>query len=133
LSSLGRIKSTTVKITILTLYIAKTLSSYRFLISIDILAFQQEKKLAVIVSQKGSTGFSLHATGIDLADPNQRPRQRVHILLQMPWSPLQVQQQIGRTNRCGQEYAPIYVVVTTNVPGEQRFMLTILERLQKMV
>jgi len=91
------------------------------------------------VSQKGSTGISLHADSsrfLGQVDENGcpiKPRQRVHAILQIPWVAENAMQQIGRTNRSGQSSAPIYLIVSSKVPGEHRFVQSFLERLSKMV
>jgi len=90
--------------------------------------FQKGEKNTIIISQRGGMGLSLHA---DSNIPNIK--KRVHVILQFPWVPQQALQQIGRTNRANQKYSPVYVLVTTDIPGELRFFQTYYERLNKMV
>src|SRR5665811_1232639 len=90
--------------------------------------FVNGTRRAAIISQKGSTGISLHA---DRTFSNQT--QRVQVCIQIPWVPENCIQQLGRTNRSNQIIPPIYIIVATDIPGELRFTTIFLERMRKMV
>jgi len=81
------------------------------------------KKIAII-SDAASTGISLHS---DKKCGNKE--QRIHIILESPWSAMNTSQQIGRTNRSNQVQSPKYVVLMSDVPGEKRFATALAGRM----
>lgn len=83
-------------------------------------AFQRGDKKVAVITRAGSTGISLH-------DEDGRPR--LHILLELPWSSEDFYQQAGRTHRTGQRSFPSYVILTTDVPAESRFVNCVAQRL----
>lgn len=89
--------------------------------------FMDDKRRVLIFSDAGNTGRSYHA---DLAAKNQR--QRVHYLLQTGWRADSAMQGFGRTHRSNQKSAPKYVLVTTNIKGQKRFISSIARRLNQL-
>ncbi len=90
-------------------------------------AFQNDQKQILIFSQAGGTGRSYHA---DLSTKNQRLRR--HYLLESGWRADEAVQGLGRTNRSNQKQPPVFVVVSTDVKGEKRFISTISRRLDSL-
>lgn len=84
--------------------------------------FVSGRKQIAIVTRAGGTGISLH----DKRDG----RRRVHIILELPWSPEELLQQMGRTHRSDSIRAPRYILLTTDVPSELRFASSIVQKLQ---
>ncbi len=93
----------------------------------DIDAFQQGKKRILIFSQAGGTGASYHA---DKRVKNQQ--KRIHYLVQPGWVAADAIQGLGRTHRTNQKWAPEYVLVQTDIPGQKRFISTIARRLTQL-
>lgn len=113
--------------------------------------FQRGKKHIAIISDAASTGISLHSE--KLAREPQSGRRRIHVTLEMPWSPEKVLQQLGnfrclpqlqimfyivlilpgRTNRTNQSSRPVYFFFESPIPAEVRFTSTIVSRLRSMV
>lgn len=85
-------------------------------------AFQRGDLDVVIISEAGSSGISLHAEPED-------SRQRLHLILEVPWSSESFLQQCGRTHRTNQSSAPEFVLLTTDLPGESRFVAAIQRKL----
>jgi hypothetical protein len=90
-------------------------------------AFMNDKKPILIFSYAGGTGRSYHA---DLAAKNQRLRR--HYLLQAGWRADRAIQGFGRTHRSSQKQAPEYVLVTTDIIGQKRFISSIARRLDQL-
>ena len=89
--------------------------------------FQDGRKRVMIFSEAGGTGKSYHA------DKNAKNRQqRIHYLLQPGWKANAAVQGFGRTLRSNQASAPEYVLMTTNVPAQARFISTIARRLDQL-
>ena len=95
--------------------------------SAEIKAFQDDKKQVLIFSMAGGTGASYHA---DIKAKNQRLRR--HYLLQAGWRADEAIQGFGRTHRTNQKMPPEYVLVTTDLKGQKRFMSTIARRLAQL-
>lgn len=93
----------------------------------DVAAFQDGKKRVLIFTAAGGTGASYHASN----EVNNRER-RVHYLLQAGWRADQALQGFGRTHRTDQASAPIYKLISTNLPGHRRFISSIARRLDQL-
>jgi len=89
--------------------------------------FMDGKRLVLVFSDAGGTGASYHA---DLCCANQR--RRVHYLIQPGWVADAAVQGFGRTHRSRQRCAPLYKLVTTDLPGHRRFVSTIARRLDSL-
>lgn len=85
--------------------------------------FQRGEARVAILSAAAGQGLSLHANRTDSA-------QRAHLLLELPWSAEAFIQQCGRSSRTGQSSAPVYELVVSDVPAEQRFTAGIMRRMQ---
>jgi endonuclease YncB( thermonuclease family) len=94
---------------------------------VDADAFAHDKKKILIFSYAGGTGRSYHA---DLGIKNQRLRR--HYLLQAGWRADRAIQGFGRTHRSSQKQAPEYVLVTTDLKGQKRFISSIARRLDQL-
>lgn len=90
-------------------------------------AFQSNQKDILIFSGAGGTGYSFHA---DNAAQNQR--KRVHYILQPGWQASAAVQGFGRTHRTNQAQEPHYVLPTTNLKAQKRFVSSIARRLDQL-
>jgi hypothetical protein len=93
----------------------------------DIADFQADRKKMIIFSDAGGTGASYHA---DLGAKNQRLRR--HYLVQAGWRADKAVQGFGRTHRTNQKQPPEYVLVTTDLEGQKRFISSIARRLAQL-
>lgn len=91
-------------------------------------AFQANRKRIAIISQSASTGISLHS---DKRSESANFR-RVHITLETSWSADVQMQTFGRTHRSNQMMPPEYVLLSTDLGGEKRFLSTIAKRLSSL-
>ena len=93
----------------------------------DAEAFQNNKKDILIFSGAGGTGYSFHA---DNSAANQR--KRIHYILQPGWQADKAVQGFGRTHRTNQAQVPHYVLPTTNLKAQKRFVSSIARRLDQL-
>jgi len=93
----------------------------------DVKAFLDDKKAILIFSEAGGTGQSFHA-GANM----KNQRRRIHYLIQPGWRADSAVQGFGRTHRSGEVSQPHYVLVTTNLKGQKRFISTIARRLDQL-
>ena len=93
----------------------------------DAEAFQNNKKDILIFSGAGGTGYSFHA---DNTAENQR--KRIHYILQPGWQADRAVQGFGRTHRTNQAQEPHYVLPTTNLKAQKRFVSSIARRLDQL-
>lgn len=88
----------------------------------------ERDRRVIIISDASSVGVSLHAH-----KDARNQQQRVHLILQTPWSPEKLVQTLGRTLRSNATSAPIYVMLQTDIPTEKRFLCVIEERMKQLV
>lgn len=93
----------------------------------DAAAFQSGKKRILIFSQAGGTGFSFHA---DNTKANKQ--RRVHYILQPGWRADVTVQGFGRSHRSNEASQPHYVLPTTNLKAQKRFVSSIARRLDQL-
>lgn len=93
----------------------------------DAEVFQANKKDILIFSGAGGTGYSFHA---DNTAANQR--KRIHYILQPGWRADAAVQGFGRTHRTNQAQPPHYVLPTTNLKAQKRFVSSIARRLDQL-
>ncbi len=90
-------------------------------------AFMNDKKKLLVFSQAGGTGRSYHA---DNTAKNKRLRR--HYLIQPGWRADVAVQGLGRSHRTNQAQAPEWVLVTTDLEGQKRFISSIARRLSQL-
>ena len=90
----------------------------------DIERFLDGDLRALVYSGKGATGRDYHSL------PGQ-PRHHLYVV-QVGWSPLKLEQSIGRVHRTGQSQPPMIYLARTNAPGEERVMSSAASRLKSM-
>lgn len=89
--------------------------------------FQSGKRRILVFSDAGGTGRSFHA---DKTKKNQQ--KRIHYLVQPGWRADNAVQGFGRTHRTNQAQAPHFVMVTTDLKGQKRFISSIARRLDEL-
>lgn len=89
--------------------------------------FMARKKRILLFSDAGGTGRSYQAA---LEAINQQMRS--HYLLQPGYRAENAIQGLGRTHRAAQAQAPEYTLMTTDLPGQRRFISTIARRLDQL-
>jgi hypothetical protein len=89
--------------------------------------FMADVRRGLIFSGAGNTGRSFQS---DLRCQNQR--RRYHYVLQAGWRADEAIQGLGRTHRTNQANAPFYKLVTTNLPGQKRFITSIARRIEQL-
>ncbi|MET3132777.1 hypothetical protein AAKU55_003057 [Oxalobacteraceae bacterium GrIS 1.11] len=90
-------------------------------------AFMDDTKRLLVFSDAGGTGYSFHA---DLTRANQR--KRIHYLIQPGWRADKAVQGMGRTHRTNEASQPHYVLPTTNLEAQRRFISSIARRLDQL-
>lgn len=96
-------------------------------VNADAKSFMDGKKRVLVFSDAGGTGFSFHA------DNNAKNRQkRIHYLVQPGWKADSAIQGLGRTHRTNQASAPRFILASTDVPAQARFISTIARRLDQL-
>jgi hypothetical protein len=90
-------------------------------------AFMNDKKQILIFSKAGGTGRSYHA---DNEAKNKRLRK--HYLIQAGWRADVAVQGLGRSHRSNQKQAPEWILVTTDLKGQRRFISSIARRLNQL-
>lgn len=90
-------------------------------------AFMEDKKRVLVFSDAGGTGYSFQS---DLNVKNQRPRS--HYLVQPGWRANNAVQGFGRTHRSNEANQPHYVLPTTNLKAQKRFISSIARRLDQL-
>ena len=93
----------------------------------DSLKFMDDQKRVLIFSKAGGTGFSYQA---DNRVKNQRLRR--HYLVQPGWQADRAVQGFGRTHRTNQKQPPEYILVTTDIKAQKRFISSIARRLDQL-
>jgi len=97
----------------------------------SIIAKQQEftngqKNVAII---SGRSGLQLHDIR---THPDQLPRQRLHITLELGWTAGGLLHQFGLSNRTNQVSAPRYVIMQSAVPAELRFDYAVAKKMEEL-
>lgn len=93
----------------------------------EINEYMDDKRKVLIFSEKGGTGRSYHA---DLDARNKRKRN--HYLLQPGWRADKAIQGLGRTHRSNEAQPPKYILCTTDLKGQKRFLSSIARRLGQL-
>lgn len=90
-------------------------------------AFMEDRKKILVFSQAGGTGRSYHA---DNTAKNRRKRR--HYVAQAGWRADSAVQGLGRSHRTNQAQAPDWILVSTDLDGQKRFISTIARRLSQL-
>jgi antirestriction protein ArdC/predicted RNA methylase len=90
-------------------------------------AFQADKRSVLVFSGAGGTGYSFHAD-----NTAENRRRRIHYILQPGWSAPGAVQGFGRTHRTNQASSPHYVLPTTDLAAQKRFVSSIARRLDQL-
>ena len=93
----------------------------------ELQAYWDDKKPIVVFSDAAGTGIDLHA---GQTFKNQRLRR--HYLVQAGWRADNAMQGFGRSHRSFQKQPPEYVLVSTDVRGQKRFITSIAQRLNQL-
>lgn len=93
----------------------------------DIAAFLDDKKPILAFSDMAGTGRSFNAS---YEFKNQR--KRIHYGVQLGWRADIAVQKMGRSHRSNQRSAPHYVLVSTDLDGQKRFLSSIARRLDQL-
>jgi hypothetical protein len=93
----------------------------------DIASFLDDKKPILVFSDMAGTGRSFNAS---YEFKNQR--KRIHYGVQLGWRADIAVQKMGRSHRSNQRYAPHYVLVSTDLDGQKRFLSSIARRLDQL-
>jgi antirestriction protein ArdC/phage/plasmid primase-like uncharacterized protein len=94
---------------------------------LDAELFQADQKKILIFSGAGGTGYSFHAD-----NTAENRRKRIHYILQPGWRADAAVQGFGRTHRTNQASEPHYVLPTTNLAAQKRFVSSIARRLDQL-
>lgn len=94
---------------------------------VDAELFQADKKKILVFSGAGGTGYSFHADNSAV-----NTRKRIHYILQPGWRADAAVQGFGRTHRTNQATEPHYVLPTTNLKAQKRFVSSIARRLDQL-
>ncbi len=89
--------------------------------------FMDGHRRILIFSGAGNTGRSFQS---DLRRMNQQ--RRIHYVLQAGWRADEALQGMGRTHRTNQANAPEYILVTTDLKGQKRFITSIARRIEQL-
>lgn len=84
-------------------------------------------KRILIFSKGGATGASYHA-GRNFYNQQQR----IHYILEAGWSASTAVQGMGRSHRTNQACKPHFVLVSSGIPGEKRFVSSIARRILQL-
>ena len=90
----------------------------------EVEAFQDGSKRIAVLSRAGGVGISLHDNKLGI--------RRSHIILELPWSAEDFVQQMGRTHRSNSLTNPYYILLSTDIPSEMRFVGCIVSKLASM-
>lgn len=93
----------------------------------DMDAFARDEKHILVFSGAANTGVDFHA-----ANSIQNKRLRRHYVVQSGWNAKEAEQGFGRTHRSDQAQAPTYILVSTNMRGQLRFLSSIARRLGQL-
>merc|ERR1719454_1861277 len=91
--------------------------------------FQKGSKKVALVTEVASAGISLHADRRQVRKGFQPPR-RCMISLELPWGADKAIQVFGRVHRANQLVPPKFVMLTTPLGGEVRFISAIARRMK---